>query len=471
MLALPTLFALLMLASRPMTVQAFVRAPPEAAICERETLQVGEAGERIVAYVHRAQDYGFSGAVLAAKGGQVVAAVGVGTADLEGVSPNTPSTLFEIASATKQFTAAAVMRLVQDGRLGLDDPISLHLPDVPDNCSAITIRHLLQHTSGIPGTNSRGAGDDLSKVLPDFLRGGPRHPPGMHWAYWNQGYALTTEIIARASGKEYTRYCQQTLFAPAGMLATRFTGDAPPAIEGVNVAIGQTATGRPRSALGHPYGNTYGLQYRGMGGVVTNVWDLWRWDRALHNLDAGCVLNADAQATLFKPGLNDYALGWFVRKDMRCRAVQSHGGGVRGFACELRRLPDDDGCVFVLSNRDDGPTGAVAQAVQAILLGPPYTSVDLPSAPAADLIKDVMGKYKDSKGNELSIKAAGKAVRATICWAMDRSLTTRAFLGIDKDGGPVLFEWSTTTKVTLSRDDHGAVAAISIDDQRFDRTE
>ena len=198
---------------------------PAKANSEVATHSTGEAGRRIVEYVKSQEGAGFRGAVLAAKNGKVVAAVGVGSSDLAGKSRITPSTLFEIASATKQFTAAAIMRLVQEGRLGLDDSIAKHLPGVPEECRAITVRHLLQHTSGIPGKNSQGGGKDLGKVLPLFLRGGPRHPPGTHWEYWNQGYALLSEIIARVSGEPYTDFCRRALFTPSGMHVTRFTGD------------------------------------------------------------------------------------------------------------------------------------------------------------------------------------------------------------------------------------------------------
>ena len=339
---------------------------------EAVTHSTGEVGRRIVEYVKSSEAAGFSGTVLAARNGKVVAAVGVGSSDLAGESPITPGTLFEIASATKQFTAAAVMRLAQEDRLGLDDSIAKHLLGVPEDCRAITVRHLLQHTSGIPGKNSRGSGEDLGKVLPLFLRGGPRHPPGTHWEYWNQGYALLSEIIARASGERYTDICQRALFAPSGMRVTRFTGDAAP--KGTTIAVGRSARGKPRSALEHPYGN-YGFQYRGMGGVVTTVWDLWRWDRALRG-DA--VLGQSAKSELFKPGLRDYALGWFVKKNKRGRRVQFHGGSVRGFVCQIRRYPEQDACLFVLSNRDDIPVGKVANALEGILFGDPSTSRKLP---------------------------------------------------------------------------------------------
>ncbi len=336
------------------------------------THSTGEVGRRIVEYVKSLEATGFSGAVLVARNGKVVAAVGVGSSDLAGESPITPGTLFEIASATKQFTAAAVMRLAQEDRLGLDDSIAKHLPGVPDDCRAITVRHLLQHTSGIPGKNSRGSGEDLGKVLPLFLRGGPRHPPGTHWEYWNQGYALLSEIIARASGEPYTDFCQRALFTPSGMRVTRFTGDAAP--KGAAIAVGRSARGKPRSALEHPYGN-YGFQYRGMGGAVTSVWDLWRWDRALRG-DA--VLGKSAKSELFKPGLRDYALGWFVKKTKQGRLVQFHGGSVRGFVCRIRRYPEQDACLFVLSNRDDIPVGKVANTLEGILFGDPPTSRKLP---------------------------------------------------------------------------------------------
>jgi CubicO group peptidase (beta-lactamase class C family) len=323
--------------------------------------QVGDLGQRIVKLVERSQAAGFSGVVLAAKKGTVVAAMGVGFADLERKVPITPDVLFDTASATKQFTAAATVRLAQEGRLQLEDSIAVHLPGVPQDCEKISVRHLLQHTSGIPGTNMAGSGTNLGEVLPLFLRGGPVHPPGTHWEYWNQGYALLSEVIARASGKAYTEYCQSVLFEAANMSSTRFTGDQAP--EGATVAIGTSLVGPPRSALDHPYGS-YGFQYRGMGGVVTNVWDLWRWDRALAGTE---VLTNESKQELFQPSLNDYALGWFVRKNSRGQLVHSHSGKVRGFVCEVRRYPEEDGCLFVLCNRDNAPVHQVANAIEEYL--------------------------------------------------------------------------------------------------------
>jgi CubicO group peptidase (beta-lactamase class C family) len=423
----------------------------------------GDVGRRIVEFVKRADSVGFSGAVLAATRGKVVAAVGVGGADLEGKVPITPSTLFEIGSATKQFTAAAVLRLVEQGKLKLDDSIALHLPAVPEDCRSITVQHLLQHTSGIPGTNSAGGGDVVEKVLPLFLRGGPRHPPGTHWEYWNQGYALVTEIIARAAETDFTAFCKDDLFAPAGMKATRFTGDDAP--RGLTVAMGRSARGLPRSALDHPYGS-YGFQYRGMGGIVTNVWDLWRWDRALRGEQ---VLGADSKATLFRPGLNDYALGWFVRKDPSGRLVQSHGGSVRGFACELRRFPDEDGCLFVLCNRDDVSVIEVAQALESLLFGAPLARVEPPRVLGAELARAIGGRYAEMNGTTLVVESDGQVTRAIIHWYAPKGPVSRSFLGLDSRGEIVLYQWKEATKVEIARNGNEPVNQVSFLGRKFRR--
>jgi CubicO group peptidase (beta-lactamase class C family) len=356
-----------------------------------------------------------------------------------------------------------MLRLVQEGRVKLDDSIAAHLPGIPQNCKAITVRQLLQHTSGIPGTNSNGGGDDIKKVLPLFLRGGPKHPPGTHWEYWNQGYALATEIIASASGKDYVAYCKEELFAPAGLRLTCFTGDRAPG--GAVVAIGRSALGEPRSALDHPYGS-YGFQYRGMGGVVTNVWDLWRWDRALHG---DRVLGEASKATLFRPGLSNYALGWFVRTDSHGKLVQSHGGRVRGFVSELRRYPNEDGCLFLLSNRDDAPVQEVASAIEALLFDEPLPCQAPPRPLDAALARTIVGNYRDSKDAKLIVENDGKVTRVQIHWGPPRGPVTRAVLGVDEQGQIVLYEWSEATKIEIERQGTEPASRVSILNRQFVR--
>ena len=401
-------------------------AQPDAA----RDLVKGEKGRAILTWLEAAESKGFSGAVLAAIKGKLVAAVGIAHADLNKKVKITPATLFEVASFTKQFTGAAAVRLAEQGRLKLDDPINKHLPGVPVSCAAITLRQLLQHTSGIPGSNSRGAGDDLAAVLPVFLAGGPLHDPGTHWEYWNQGYALATEVIARAAKTSFVDYCQRELFRRAKMKSSCFTGAKAPARS--TVAVGRSKNGGPRSALAHPYGNSYGFQYRGMGGAVTNVWDLWRWDRAL----AGKILNEESKAELFKPGLNDYALGWFVKRE-RGRLVQSHGGSVRGFVCMGRRYPQHDACVFVLSNDDSTPVRVVATAIEQMLFGEDVT-VTYPGGADAAAGAFLVGEYSNAEGSKLKIMIVGNAIRAQVDWA-GRDNVSRMTIAKDQSGQFAVF--------------------------------
>ncbi|MEM8882811.1 MAG: serine hydrolase domain-containing protein [Planctomycetota bacterium] len=424
---------------------------------ESKTVAKGEAGQSIVQWIERAEKAGFTGAVLAARDGQVIAAVGAGFA--QGRTRNTPATLFEIASLTKQFTAAAALRLVDEGKLKLDAPMADYLPGIPEDCKAITTRHLLQHTSGIPRSNARGAGTDLAAVLPSFLEGGPRHEPGKHWGYWNQGYALVSEIIARAAGEPYTEYCRKALFQPAKLKTTLFTGDAAP--EGVTVAIGQSARGRPRSALAHPYGE-YGFQYRGMGGVVSSVWDLWRWDRALR----GKLLREESKKQLFQPGLQDYALGWYVL-DKNGRRVHSHGGSVRGFVCQMRRYPDQDACVIVLCNRDDLQPWMYADAVEQMLFGEPLT-VKLPTQADDATAKRLVGKYAHGRlGHRLRVwREAGK-LRAILNWK--QGWVGNLVIGPDEAGTLVAFQGGKAYPVKLGEAEDGQVKSITIHRVQFDR--
>ncbi|MGP1347632.1 MAG: serine hydrolase domain-containing protein [Phycisphaerales bacterium] len=428
---------------------------------ERTEFAIGDRGFAVASVVEDAASAGFRGVVLAADGGEVACVVAVGGDD-DGPHAIRADTVFELASVTKQFTGAAIMRLVQDGLLSLDDPIGEHLPGVPDECSAITVRHLLQHTSGIPGTNTRGGGEAIEAVLPSFLDGGPRHAPGTRWEYWNSGYALLSEIIARASGEAYTAYVRRVIFEPAGMRSACFTGDAAP--EGVPVARGLSGMGPARTALEHPYG-AYGLQYRGMGGAVAGVWDLWRWDRAL---DGDAVLDAGSKAALFEPGLNGYALGWFVR-EVDGMTVQSHGGAVRGFTAELRRYPDRDGLIVVLCADDRYRPGGLADSVAAALFGDGAGEGDGDVAAGGDAeLGALAGRYESggapgAPGNTvLFVERADGAGRAPvrIVWRGNGPVT-RALIERDGDGGLVLSDGAGTYAVSARVVD-GVVAEVSI---------
>lgn len=408
-----------------------VAVPQEATPSSDQTEQATEMAVQIADLVERAQGtLGFSGVVLAAKNGEIVATCSAGFADLENEQPIDADTLFEIASTTKLFTALAICRLAEQGRLDLDDPIAKHLPGIPKNCSEITIRHLLQHTSGIPGTNSNGGGDDLETVLPVFLAGGPLHEPGTRREYWNQGYALLSEIVAQTSGKSYMDYCRESIFEPAGMSHTGFTGDPPPS--DVLVATGQSERfGPPRTALEHPYGS-YGFQYRGMGGIVTNVNDLWRWDRAMARNE---IVSKETLSEMLQPGLDDYGLGMYITRNEQDQVFHGHDGTVRGFNCFLRRYPESDGCLFVLGNRDNGVGDVVRQCVEILLFGGDQTQL-IPSRLTDEQFDKFAGTYfSESIDMQLEINREGDLITGRLSSiSKPDERHTPVYVGTNSDG-------------------------------------
>ncbi len=392
---------------------------------------VGEVGEAVRDYVDLLHDrIGFSGVVLAARDGKVVAEISRGLVDKQGTTPIESTTLFEIASCTKSFTAVAVLQLVESGKLSLDDSIAGHLPGVPDNCKTITIRHLLSHTSGIPGTNTKGSGSDITKVVPTFLAGGPKHTPGTHYEYWNQGYALLSEIVAQASGSSFTQYIRDNIFARCQMQASRFTGDESPA--DLTVAVGESTRGAARPALEHPYGDD-GFQYRGMGGLVTNVQDLWKWDRALQ---ANELIGEQSMAEMIAPGSGGYGLGFRTATDPSGSPCHLHSGSVRGFLAEVRRYPSVDGAIFVLSNTDDSlPFELMKVGVEQIVFGnTPNTAI--PGKPSIEQVASIIGEYKDAKGRKLIVEDQAGYPSLKIYWG---GPVTYGRVGLSDSAVPCLY--------------------------------
>ncbi|MEO0649941.1 MAG: serine hydrolase domain-containing protein, partial [Planctomycetota bacterium] len=248
-----------------------------------------------------------------------------------------------------------------------------------------------------------------------------------------------------AAGESFVDYCKRALFEPAGMTVTCFTGDAPPA--GVAVATGRSEQG-DRSALDHPYGDSYGFQYRGMGGAVTNVWDLWRWDRALSRDD---VLDTAGKAELFRVGLNDYALGWYVERDEQGRGVHRHSGSVRGFTAEMRRYPEQQACIVVLTNRSRYPVQRVVQALEEQLFDDERTIQPLPRPLELEQAQSLAGEYRDEGRNTLVVTVEGAVTHARIDWANESWGSARAFLGQDERGQLVFYEWRSATPLAIER--------------------
>lgn len=288
--------------------------------------------------------------------GQPVLRGARGLADLEHPEPLTPATVFETGSLAKQFTAAAVLLLVQDGRMGLDDDIRRYLPEMPDYGAPITIRHLLNHTSGLREQwsllaltgNPPGTQVHSQAVILDLAsrQKGLNFTPGAEFLYTNTNYALAAIIIARASGQSLQRFTDQRLFAPLGMTHTQWREDFRTVVPGRATAYAPTDAG---FIANMPFTNVIGN-----GGMLTTVDDLVRWNAFLDRpsgLPGGEALVAAMQT----PGrLNDgtvlpYGLGLEIER-AQGQARVAHSGSTGGYKTWLARYPGTGVSVAVLCN-------------------------------------------------------------------------------------------------------------------------
>lgn len=344
-------------------------APVRAGEEEREALRLALDGA-----VQRASGGGLWGTVLVARGGEVLLEQGYGCADYLR-RPNGPETLFELASVSKQLTAAAALALRQDGKLRLETTLGELFPDAPADKRAITIEQLVTHTAGISPDLGVPYGwpGERAEYVRQMLAAPLASQPGQRFAYSNVGYALLAAAIEVASGRAFEDYVHERLFAPAGMRSSGFVNEA-------------RLRDDPRSSSrlderGRVSGTAtrwmYGWGYRGMGGAVSTARDLLRWDRALRG---EAVLDAASQAELYRPRLDGYACGWMVERTRRGTRLAHHSGGVEGYGAWVARWLEEDALVVILSNgRSD--LRAVGDALERVLFPPPRLRLSIDAQP------------------------------------------------------------------------------------------
>jgi CubicO group peptidase (beta-lactamase class C family) len=373
---------------------------------ERKTVE-GDVGERLDEYLTRLEAWGFSGAILAVRDGKVVLEAGYGMADPEHKVPATPATVWSIGSITKQFTAAAILKLEMQGKLHVEDPISKFFKDVPPDKAGITLHQLLTHTAGLAGA----LGDDLDPIGRDaFVKlalGSKLHsPPGQGFFYSNVGFSLLAAVVELVSGQSYEQYLAENLFRPAGMTET---GYRLPKWEPARVAKGSRGgedRGLPpelRAGAGGP-----GWHLLGNGGILSTPGDMLRWHQALLG-DA--VLSAEAKRKLFTPhvpmavGDRSYGYGWGVSKTARGTRRIAHNGGNGVFAADFQRFVDEGAMFFTASNQAEFPCIPLSPTLESLLFGgtvelpPPVVKLD-PSA-----LQSLAGTYALDAGGRLTVAA------------------------------------------------------------------
>jgi len=370
----PVLALLAVLALVLPSPRAFARGPAGQGKEEKAKGKVapalvdGELGKALDEAMGRIDvaDGGFCGVVLVATQGKVVLEKGYGVADAAAKSAMPPDALYDWASVSKQFTAAAVLKLIEASRmddaalrklgakklaeamrdrkwkkLGLDDPLSRFFPEAPKDKAAVTLRQLLNHTSGIQsGFKQEWKFDSTSRdSLIACILGLPMvSKPGAKWEYSNSAYSFVAALIEKVSGMTFEEFCDELLFKPAGMASATMIGAKGLDLARVpRIARGVGFTDRPKE-YAFAYGNQLTWGYRGCGGVVASTRDMFQWDRALRG---GKLLSKESLEQLYTVGLQDYALGWKVKKVGAGVRVE-HGGGVLGVATHYLRHLDQD---------------------------------------------------------------------------------------------------------------------------------
>lgn len=335
---------------------------------------MGESLDRAI----RAETYGqFWGSAMVVYEGRLVLAKGYGLANRE-LRPITADSLLELASVSKAFTAAAVLRLEMRGVLSTADPISKHLDGVPPDKAGVTIHHLVTHTSGIGQPTTMFEKDEREAAVRVLLAAPVETQPGTAHAYSNAGYWLLAAIIERATGKTFEDVVREEVLRPAGMLASACQTD--PALA-LDRCVDRVIRGKASGSAGVcPY--TYVWGYRGSGGIVTSARDMFAWDRALRG---DTFLSAEAKAKMHAPALNAYAYGWEVRTGVMGREA-SHTGGVAGFAVAFTRYLDADAAILVMTNEPHNPV-MLSRALTRVLFPGSVESVSAtlrPSVHGAD---------------------------------------------------------------------------------------
>jgi CubicO group peptidase (beta-lactamase class C family) len=335
-------------------------------------------GAQIDRYLERlvAQEY-FSGAVLVAYQGDVILCRGYGLANRERGAPNTSTTRFRLASLTKPLTATAIMLLVERGAIQLHERIGHYLAHCPPLWDAITIHHLLTHTSGIPEYSTAPEFQSLLNrpwspdALIDRFRSLPLDfQPGTYSGYSNSGYVLLGKLIEQVAGASYSAFLHEHLFLPLGMTSTGYDDTWHALSDSAEGYESATRTAEPVD-MSAAYA---------AGGVYSTVEDLYRWDQAMY---AGQLLPPAAldmiytkfapmsPATAYPGG---YGYGWCITEDLSPKAglllpYVFHGGHVFGYHTQMRRYCRYGGnaTVIVLSNLQTMPIGPLMRDVQDLL--------------------------------------------------------------------------------------------------------
>lgn len=421
-----------------------ISAPPDAA------RDVGKIFEGF----HRPDSPGC--AVGVAVDGATVLSAGYGMADLEHSVPITPQSIFEAGSVSKQFTAGAVLLLAQQGKLALDDSIRKYIPEVPDYGKPITIRNMINHTSGLrdwgevesiagwPRTTRVYTHANVLEIV--SRQRALNYPPGAEYSYSNTGFNLAAILVSRVSGKPFPQFTREAIFNPLDMTSTQWRDDFQRIVP--NRAIAYSKDHETVRML-MPFENAYGN-----GGLLTTVGDLLRWNQNFTDAKVGGRSFVEAQHQQGR--LNDgrtiaYAAGLMVLNWRGLREV-SHSGSTAGYRAWLGRYPDQGLSVAVLCNLASADADHLGHQVAGV-----YLSGAIPKKPAqapirldAAALGAKAGLYRSVRDHRtLSVEIKDGELQIAQGAAM-KPVSANVFIA-GKDGPRAEFESDSSGKVVRLR--------------------
>ncbi len=420
-------------------------------------------------------------AIAVIKNGKVIKTEGYGLASVEFNAPVTTETVFEIGSVSKQITAAAIMLLVEDGKINLDDKISKYLPNTPEAWKDVSVRHLLTHTSGVKSYTSLG-GFELSKryKVGDFIKELSPQPldfaPGSAYRYSNSGYSLLGYIIESASGKNYWEFLQTRIF---NLLKMNSTADRDPQFIIKNRATGyEWENGR---LVGRDYELT---DLFSAGAIVSTISDMAKWDIALRD---ETLLKNESKAMIWKPFTltggkeNPYGFGWNVG-EFRGQKLLNHGGQTAGFAANISRYTDADLDIIVLTNLGtQGAGSAIARGIAKIYV-PSISLKNLKTQAETDakISKSVRNALEEVSQNKMNSELLSDDLIKNLSTERAKAENGRIssfgkikkidFVGEETSGGKRIYRYKAETpkRIFLWRfvvNDEGKISEIALEEE------
>ena len=392
----------------------------------------------------------FRGNVLVFANGGVLLRKGYGLSDRESGIPYTADTVFDVGSITKQFTAAAILKLEMQGKLRVEDPIGKYFSGVPDDKKAITLHHLLTHTAGLD-SDFAGDYDPVSRdeYVSRALTSKLRSKPGETFFYANSGYSLLGAVVEIASGKPYEQYLRENLFLPAGM---KDTGYKLPAWDPALVAVGYRdgkRWGKINEKPWAPDGPYWAL--RANGGISSTLDDMLRWHVAL---SGDAILSAAAKGKFFgrhvkegRGGDSYYGYGWSIGESAWGATLIEHNGGNGTFYADFLRYPDDGLVVILSTNDSEVKGGRISHALARLAHG---DEVPVPKS------GPVTVKPLGTTGRDAVIRGWFDAYNAKGMEAM------RAFRAAHQTARPGSSDAERDQRLTQMRDDLGQLEPIGI---------